>query len=184
MSNSQHPLEIEYGLSALELLDALQARFRARVTLEGAVAEVQLTAHLTRLQYEGGIARFESHDEDGKHDFTLHLPEDKNIVRIECKNVRNSKRLQVEIQKTRASKNDPSSRYYDASHFEIIAVCLGKKTRNWKQFFFASAADLSHHKEYPEKLAVMHSLPASGNADNEIWFSDLRTLLRKKFPAS
>ena len=39
---AKHPLEKEYGLSAYELLDALSKRFRARVTLEGAVAEVQM----------------------------------------------------------------------------------------------------------------------------------------------
>ena len=38
----EHPLERQYGLSAYELLDALDKRFRAKVTLEGAVAEVQM----------------------------------------------------------------------------------------------------------------------------------------------
>ena len=181
MSDSQHPLETEYGLTAYELLDALQARFRARVTLEGAVAEVQLAAILSKLQYEGIIARFEPHDEDGKYDFTLYLPERGKTVRVECKNVRNSKKLQVEIQKTRASKTDPGSRYYDASHFDIIAVCLGKKTKNWKQFLFSNVADLSHHTIYPEKLAVMHSLPLLDSVNHEVWFSNLRLLLEKKF---
>ena len=30
-----HPLEVEYGLTADELLDAIEKRFRAKVTLEG-----------------------------------------------------------------------------------------------------------------------------------------------------
>lgn len=37
-----HPLEIEYALTTDELLDAINRRFRAKVTLEGAVAEVHL----------------------------------------------------------------------------------------------------------------------------------------------
>jgi hypothetical protein len=187
MSDMQHPLEIEYALTAHELLDALQARFRARVTLEGAVAEVQLATHLTRLQYTGKISKFDSHDEDGKHDFTLYLPPKNRAIALECKNVRNSSRLQVEVQKTRTSKGDPSSRYYELTQFDVLAVCLGKKTRNWKQFLFASASDLKRHEIYPQKLDVMHPLPVAESEplrEETVWFSDLLTLLEKKFPTS
>ncbi|MCX6365695.1 MAG: hypothetical protein NTX57_03175 [Armatimonadetes bacterium] len=179
---TKHPLEIEYGLTAHELLDALQARFRARVTLEGAVAEVQLAAQLSKLQYDGTIGRYEAHDEDGKHDFTIFLPKQDRQVRIECKNVRNSSRLQVEVQKTRTSKGDPSSRYYAASQFDILAVCMGKKTRNWKQFLFASISDLKRHAEYPEKLAVMHPLTQTNSIESTIWFDSLGTLIAEKYP--
>jgi hypothetical protein len=35
-----HALELKYGLTAQELLDAIDKRFRLKVALEGAVAEV------------------------------------------------------------------------------------------------------------------------------------------------
>ena len=109
--------------------------------LEGAVAEVQLTAHLAILQYEGVIARYETHDEDGKHDCSAYLKGKLTPLRIECKNIRNHDEAfrkngvpvayKVEVQKTRTSNNDPSSRFYGRDQFDVLAVCMGKKTRNW-----------------------------------------------------
>ena len=53
-----HKLEDEYGLTADELLDALDKRFRAKVTLEGAVAEVQMEKQIRALQVAGVITRY------------------------------------------------------------------------------------------------------------------------------
>jgi len=50
-----HPLEKEFGLTAEELLDAINRRFRAKVTLEGAVAEVHLGKHIKELHSRGII---------------------------------------------------------------------------------------------------------------------------------
>jgi hypothetical protein len=69
-----HPLEIQYGLTASELLDALNKRFRAKVTLEGAVAEVHLEKKIKALQSRGAISRYEEHDLDGYPDFTIWVP--------------------------------------------------------------------------------------------------------------
>ena len=63
-----HGLELKYGLTAAELLDAVNARFRLKVALEGAVAEFQMAKHLESLV--GSIVdRYEMHDLDGKPDF-------------------------------------------------------------------------------------------------------------------
>ena len=64
----EHPLEREFGLTAFELLDALRARFRARVTLEGAVAEVQMEKKIRGL-VGTVIDRYEVYDIDGHPDF-------------------------------------------------------------------------------------------------------------------
>jgi len=183
-----HDLEIEYGLTAHELLDALQKRFRARVTLEGAVAEVQLAAHLEALQYAGTIARYETHDEDGKHDCSVYLPGNPVPLRVECKNVRNhdaafrtkgvAVAYKVEVQKTRTSNNDPSSRFYGREQFDILAVCMGKKTRNWKQFFFVRVSDLQAHQTFPDKLAVMHRVPLPESLDIHPWYRSLGDLIK------
>src|SRR5438128_2042949 len=136
-----HPLESEYDLSSDELLDAINRRFRAKVALEGAVAEVHLGKKLQSLCAAKIIARFEEHDTDGFPDYTIWLPDDPAGQLIECKNIRDSQEAfrkggvevayKVETQKTRTSNQDASSRFYDAGHFAILAVCLGKKTHQW-----------------------------------------------------
>ena len=44
-----HPLDTRYGLTAHEFLDALDRKFRARVTLEGAVGELQMETKIRKL---------------------------------------------------------------------------------------------------------------------------------------
>lgn len=116
-----HPLEKEYGLTSDELLNAINRRFRAKVTLEGAVAEVHLGKKISALQNQGIIVRWEVHDVDGYPDYTIWLPNSRSGQLIECKNVRNSNEAyrkggldvayKVEAQKTRTSNSDPSSRF-------------------------------------------------------------------------
>lgn len=186
-----HPLEAEYGLTADELLDALSRRFRAKVTLEGAVAEVHLGKHVQESTRAGAIVRFEEHDEDGRPDYTVWLPGGIASVRVECKNVRDSDEAyrlngavvayKVEVQKTRTSKADPSSRFYGIDQFDVLAVCLGKKTHRWHDFVFAFTADLTRHPQYPLKLAVMHRVPLSVDDAQPPWFSSLSSLLRSRY---
>ena len=183
-----HPLEIQYSLSADELLDALDKRFRAKVTLEGAVAEVQLGKRIAALVQQGHITNYEEHDLDGYPDFTIWLPSRNSPYRLECKNVRDAEEAyrhagvdvayKVETQKTRTSRGDPSSRFYDIVHFDILAVCLGKKTGNWKDFAFIRSVDLARHREYAHKLAVMHRVPLPGVEDIHPWFRKLADLLQ------
>ena len=136
----RHSLERKYGLSANELLDAINARFRLKVALEGAVAEVQMGKHIDAL-VGAGIERFEEHDLDGHPDFSIWLPDRKRPLLAECKNIRESTKqggadyreggvvvaYKVETQKTRAATGDKTSRYYSVEQFDILGVCLGKK---------------------------------------------------------
>ena len=50
-----HPLEQKYGLTAEELLDAIDKRFRLKVALEGAVAEVHFERKLRIASKEGWL---------------------------------------------------------------------------------------------------------------------------------
>lgn len=59
-----HPLEDEYGLTAEEILTAVDKRFRLKVALEGAVAEVRFGRKLRELQEAGTIHCYENHDRD------------------------------------------------------------------------------------------------------------------------
>ncbi len=48
-----HALELKYGLTAQELLDAIDKRFRLKVALDGAVAEVHFERKLRITSREG-----------------------------------------------------------------------------------------------------------------------------------
>ncbi|NJS37514.1 MAG: hypothetical protein HC765_15715 [Brachymonas sp.] len=171
-----HALEIQYGLTAQELLEAIDRRFRLKVALEGAVAEVHFERKLKVASQEGWMNSYQSHDVDGMHDFTVTSLDDK-VLKIEVKTIRNGIKPQVEIQKTRAAKGDPSSRYYDYSHFDVIAVCLGRHTKDWTQFAYAFTKDLPRHRSHPNKLQVMHAIPLNGKSTSVVWYSRLQDLI-------
>jgi hypothetical protein len=184
-----HPLEIQYGLTADELLDALNKRFRARVTLEGAVAEVQMEKRIRTLA-RTVIDRYEVYDIDGHPDFGLWLPGSDRRLLAECKNVRDTDEAyrqageivayKVETQKTRASKADPTSRFYGVEQFDILGVCLGKKTGTWTDFMFARTVDLARHETHRGKLAVFQRVPLPGSAARP-WYDDLGEFLKHFF---
>jgi len=170
-----HPLELKYDLTAQELLDAIDRRFRLKVALEGAVAEVHFERKLKVATKEGWLRGYESLDLDGQPDFTFTTNEGQ-LLRVEVKTIRNRKKPQVELQKTRAAKGDPSSRYYDFGHFDVVAVCLGRSTADWSQFLYAVASELPSHKKHEHKLQVMHALPELSTPEHP-WFSRLQDLI-------
>jgi len=186
----RHELELEYALTKEELLDAISRRFRAKVTLEGAVAEVHLGKQIHGLQESDIIARYEIHDQDGYPDYSIWLSRKPHkVFRVECKNIRDSEEAyrkggeitayKVETQKTRASKGDTSSRFYGFDQFEILAVCLGKKTHDWTQFMFIESRQLAKHAKYKTKMAVMHPVPLPGNPVLPPWYTTLQELIVK-----
>lgn len=188
-AEQRHALEQEYGLTKEEILDAISRRFRAKVTLEGAVAEVHLGKHIQTLMDTGVISRFEVHDQDGYPDYSIWLPgKAATALRIECKNIRNADEAyrkggeifayKIETQKTRASKGDKSSRFYGFDHFEILAVCLGKKTHDWTQFMFIESKNLARHPKYKTKMAVMHPVPLPTSPVAPPWYTTLVNLLK------
>jgi hypothetical protein len=185
-----HPLELRYGLTAFELFDAISTRFRLRAAVEGAVAEVQMERRIKAL-VGTQIEKYEAHDVDGHADFSIWLKGRTLPIRAECKNVRESSKVggeayrvqgvdvayKVETQKTRAGTADATSRFYDLDQFEILGVCLGKKTGCWSDIVFIKTRDLLRHKKHPTKLAVMQRVPLPGTTDGTPWFTDLAKLL-------
>jgi hypothetical protein len=187
----KHPLEKKYGLTATEMLEAINMRFRLRVALEGAIAEYHMEKHLREL-VGSAIARFQTHDEDGHPDFSLWLKKKNRVLLAECKNVRESGKTggeayrqggkivayKVEIQKTRAAKSDPTSRLYGVDQFQILGVCLGKKTGDWSQLLFARTIDLQRDTKNLHKLAVFQRVPLPDSQDLRPWYDDLGKLLK------
>jgi hypothetical protein len=188
----KHQLEKKYGLSSSELLDAINGRFRLKVAVEGAVAEFHMEKHIRRL-VSSVLERCEAHDLDGHPDFSLWLRKKKKPLFAECKNVRESGKAggegyrlnkalvayKVETQKTRAAKGDPTSRSYGIDQFQILGVCLGKKTGNWTDFLFARTIDLQRDTKNPHKLAVFQRVPLLDAQDLRPWYSDLGELLAR-----
>jgi len=170
-----HPLEAKYGLTAQELLDAIDRRFRLKVALEGAVAEVHFERKLRIATREGWLSSYEDHDVDGMHDFTV-VTLAGISMRVEVKTIRNGPKPKVELQKTRAAKGDPSSRYYDRDHFDVVAVCVGRYTGDWSQFRYATVRNLPHHRNHEHKLQVMHSIPDEENTEPR-WFSRFQDVI-------
>jgi len=184
-----HALESKYGLSSLEMLDAINARFRLKVTLEGAVAEVQMEKKIAACVGKR-VERYETHDIDGHPDFSIWLPGARRLL-AECKNIRESGKVggeayreggkivafKVETQKTRAATGDATSRFYEADQFQILGVCLGKKTGNWAGFVFARTVDLARHAKHPHKLAVYQRIPLPGATDVRPWYANLSELI-------
>nr|VFK21643.1 MAG: hypothetical protein BECKLPF1236B_GA0070989_12683 [Candidatus Kentron sp. LPFa] len=170
-----HPLELKYGLTSQELLDAIDKRFRLKVALEGAVAEVHFERKLRIASREGWLTGFECHDVDGMHDFTV-VTLSGVAMRVEVKTTRNGAKPRVELQKTRAAKGDPSSRYYDCGHFDVVAACVGRFTGDWAQFRYALARELPGHRNHPNKLQVMHTIP-DGEETEPRWFSRFQDII-------
>ncbi len=171
----KHNLEVKYGLSAVELLDAIERRFRLKVALEGAVAEVHFERKVRLACKEGWLASFESHDTDGMHDFTVETRQ-AALMRIEVKTVRNGPNPKVELQKTRASIEDASSRFYDHNHFDIVAVNIGRFTGNWEDFRYALVREMPSHAKHPQKLRVFHPIEEI-NAFGTRWFSRFQDVI-------
>ena len=140
-----HPLELELGLSAHEILDMINEAFRLKVAVRGNAAEKHLQAHLEGVP---GMDEVELIDADGQPDFRV-VYRGCEPVHIECKNV--LRRLsrgtpKVDFQRTRASKNDPCSRYYSPSEFEVLAACLHPITEAWTFQFCETGLLPPHHK--------------------------------------
>jgi hypothetical protein len=183
-----HPLEGQYGLSANELLDALNKRFRAKVALEGVVAERHLLKIIQKLKRQGAIVKFEEHDKDDYPDFSVWIGSRTKPLKIECKNVRNHREAyrevgkivayKVETQKTRAAKGDPTSRNYDVNQFDILAVCLGKKTGNWREFLFIATTKLKRLAGSKKKLAAMQRVPLPSDKNLGDWSKGLADIFR------
>jgi len=168
LAQPQHLLESQLGLSANEILDLIRSRFRLHAAVRGGVAELHLGRHLQRVR---GITGIRSLDEDGRPDFQVNYR--RRPVRIECKNV--LARLAVagpivDFQKTRASKANPCSRYYEASQFEVLAACLHPITERW-EFKFSLTSTLDPHRTCPGRLASRVIVAGPG------WEDDLPTLL-------
>lgn len=152
---TRHVLEAEFDLSSAEILDLIGGRSRLAVAVRGGVAE----HHLERvLHADTHVLTYKRLDLDAQPDFEVTM-NDGQRVRIECKNASPKTYAngdyRVEVQKTRASKGDPASRFYQINHFDLVAACLYSATGKWT-FRFIRADQLEQHPDFPGHLAAQH----------------------------
>lgn len=153
----RHVLEEQFALSSEQILDIIGGRNRLSVAVRGGVAEYHLERKLTGAP---GIASLRRLDVDAMHDFDVTL-DDGTFLRVECKNASPktfaSGAFKVEVQKTRASKGDPASRFYAVDGFDIVAACLFSATGRW-EFRFGRTADMARHREFPDRLTPIQTI--------------------------
>lgn len=149
-----HALESSFDLSSREILEIIDRRMRLRVAVRGGVSEHHLERHL---RDDPEVIEVVSLDQDGEPDFEVELRDGRRI-RVECKtcssNAYADGSLRVEVQKTRSSKGDPASRYYEVGHFDAVAACLYPVTGRW-EFRFQATRRLARHNEWPQRLQPM-----------------------------
>ncbi|MGI8666537.1 MAG: hypothetical protein ACR2N4_10975 [Jatrophihabitans sp.] len=163
-SGTLHALEAQFGLSSPEILDIIAGRSRLSVAVRGGVAEHHLQKALDASPHVASATRL---DQDGEPDFDVELTNGQHI-RIECKNASPTRYAngddRVEVQKTRASKGDPASRFYEVSHFDIVAACLFSTAGEWV-FRFHKSATLERHAVFGDRLAPLQRVNSTWHAD-------------------
>ena len=166
----RHPFELRMGLTAHEIFGVIEGSFRLEAAVRGSVAEHHLQRHLEQLP---SIRDTRRNTKDSPPDFTVRFRD--RIVRLECKNVlrRSDPQLpRVDFQKTRASKQDPCSRYYAATQFEILAACLHPITGSW-EFRFCETARLAPHRKCAGRLSERVTIEPTS------WSEQLTPLLER-----
>lgn len=155
-----HDLERAFDLSAHEILEIVAERPRLGMAMRGGVAE----HHLGRtLRSDSHVAEVEPGQQEGPPDYRVALSDGRRLS-VECKNA--SPKLyadgtpKVEVQKTRASRGDPLSRFYRADAFDVLAVCMYGPTKEWT-FRYKRAAELERHPYHSDRIAPMQRVDAS-----------------------
>lgn len=156
----RHVLEEQFALTSEQILDIISGRNRLSVAVRGGVAEHHLEEQLRRAP---GVAAVQRLDIDAMHDFDVTL-DDGRVLRVECKNASPRSAAdgtyKVEVQKTRASKGDPASRFYPADGFDVVAACLFSPTGQW-EFRFGPTSQMPRHRDFPDRLTPIQRIDSS-----------------------
>jgi len=146
-----HALAIEFELPEQKVLDLIAERRMLKMAVRGSVAEEHLLGVLRSVSGVENCRRLEA---DKGPDVALSF---KGMpLTVECKN---SSRVvsaegyeKIDLQRTRAAKSDPCSRYYKASEFHLVAACTHAVSEKW-DFKFAPTRELDEHKTCKGRLS-------------------------------
>ncbi len=93
---------------------------------------------------------------------------------VECKNVLRRRlvngTIRLDFQRTRASQEDPCSRFYAPEDFDVVAACLHSCTESW-EFRYSLTRGLDPHKRCPGKLSNLVRI-------DERWIQDAARILQ------
>lgn len=142
-----HALTTEFDLAPDEILDLIQSAPRLKMAVRGWVAERHLVDQLKELPE---LAECRALEGEGQPDVEVRLHGHKPVL-IECKNILRTLyadgSYKLDFQRTRASKNDPCSRYYTPQDFQVAAACLHPCTEVWEfRYFLTREMDEHHHR--------------------------------------
>lgn len=146
-----HALAREFDMSEGEVLDLIASARRLKMAVRGWVAEEHLVRRLGRVP---GVSACSRLDEEGGPDVRLVF--EGAPLTVECKNVLRQRTAaglaRIDFQRTRASKGDPSSRFYAPSEFDVVAACLHAVTEKW-EFRYVVPGALDANPKFPHKLS-------------------------------
>jgi hypothetical protein len=169
-----HALAVEFELSEEKVLDLIAERRMLKMAVRGSVAEEHLLGVLRSI---GGVENCRRLADDRGPDIALSF-RGKSLA-VECKNssrvVTAEGLAKIDLQRTRASKADPCSRYYERTEFELVAACTHAISEKW-DFKFAPTRDLDEHKTCTGRLSNNVKL-------DHRWTSDASTALERAVSA-
>jgi hypothetical protein len=152
-----HELEEAFGLSSFDILDIVGRKTRLAMAMRGGVAEHHLGL---ALEADPAVRDAREGQQEGPPDFFVELVDGRRVT-VECKNaspaVYADGTPKVEVQKTRSSKGDPTSRFYTAESFDVVAACMYGPTGAWS-FRFRRSADLAEHQSHPGRIAPLQRI--------------------------
>jgi len=157
VQQSIHELEQAFGLSSHDLLDIIGRKSRLGMAMRGGVAEHHLGLVLDA---DPAVARAEEGHQEGPPDFFVDLADGREAT-VECKNASPRRYAdgtpKVEVQKTRASQGDPTSRFYTPAAFDVMAACMYGPTGAWT-FKYKASADLVAHGKHEGSIAPLQPI--------------------------
>ncbi len=155
-----HALEGEFSLSAEEILDIIRERPRLGMAVRGGVAEQHL---YNLLSADPAVTDLRLGQQEGPPDLFVTVV-GAGLVTVECKNASPTTYAggtpKVETQKTRASKGDPKSRYYDPAQFDVVAACMYGPWRRW-EFRYKRSSHLVRDGKYPDRIAAIQRIDST-----------------------
>lgn len=157
LTQEPHELERAFGLAAGDLLDIVNRKSRLAMAMRGGVAEHHLGLLLVS---DPAVEEAVEGVQEGPPDFHVRLA-DGHQLSVECKNASPRRYAdgtpKVEVQKTRASQADPTSRFYSPSSFDVLAACMYGPTGEWA-FRFKRSALLTPHEQHQGRIAPLQRI--------------------------
>lgn len=163
VTQQMHELEKAFGLSSHDLLDIVSRKSRLGMAMRGGVAEHHLGLALGE---DPAVARAEEGIQEGPPDFFVELVDGRDLT-VECKNA--SPKLyadgtpKVEVQKTRTSQGDPTSRFYTPRSFDVVAACMYGPTGKWT-FRYRRSSALLEHSSHAGRIAPLQPITTEWSA--------------------